>query len=92
MGEHKFFRDREAKPGSAGPRRSLECFEQMRARLLGNAGPGVGDLDQALAAYPARRDAHARPISSVTDAAASSIGSLPPDRLAQAMDAMDRFE
>jgi 2-polyprenyl-6-methoxyphenol hydroxylase-like FAD-dependent oxidoreductase len=44
-----------------------------------------GDLDQALAAYPARRDACARPLSAAIDAAAAGLGSLP---LAVFMDAV----
>jgi len=36
-----------------------------------------GDLDEALAAYPARRDACARPMSAAIDAATAGLGSLP---------------
>src|SRR4029077_11758816 len=45
MGAHELGRDGETQPGAAGARRALECFEQMLARLGGEAGPGVGDLD-----------------------------------------------
>lgn len=44
-----------------------------------------GDLDQALAAYPAQRDACARPMSAALDAATSGLGSLPLATLTEAI-------
>ncbi|MGH3166384.1 MAG: NAD(P)/FAD-dependent oxidoreductase [Trebonia sp.] len=43
-----------------------------------------GDLDQALAGYPAQRDACARPLSSANDVITTGLGSLPADTLAAA--------
>ena len=51
-----------------------------------------GDLDQALAAYPVRRDAHARPLSSAIDVVTSGLGSLPLEALAAALGAMSALE
>ena len=47
-----------ARPRPAPPRgRALERLEQMRARLVGNARPGVGDLDHHHAAFAPAGDA-----------------------------------
>src|SRR5262249_33382396 len=45
MGARERGGHREAEPGAAGAGRALERLEQMRARLLGNAGAGVRHLD-----------------------------------------------
>jgi 2-polyprenyl-6-methoxyphenol hydroxylase-like FAD-dependent oxidoreductase len=56
------------------------------------AGGWDGDLDQALAAFPAQRDAIARPLSSANDAAASAIGSLPLAQIMAAIDVADKLD
>jgi hypothetical protein len=57
MGAHQFGRDREAQPGAAGARRALEGLEQMLARLGGEAGAGVGDVDDHHRAFAPAGDA-----------------------------------
>ena len=42
MGADKLGRDGKAEAGAAGASRSLKRLEQMRARLVGKAGAGVG--------------------------------------------------
>jgi 2-polyprenyl-6-methoxyphenol hydroxylase-like FAD-dependent oxidoreductase len=51
-----------------------------------------GDLDQSLAAYPAQRDAVARPLSAANDAVASGLGSVPLGPLAEALGGLERLE
>jgi 2-polyprenyl-6-methoxyphenol hydroxylase-like FAD-dependent oxidoreductase len=50
------------------------------------------ELDQAMAAYPAKRDACARPLSSANDAITASLGSVPTATLALAMSTADQLE
>ena len=57
MGAHQFGRDGKAEPGAAAPGRTLKRLEQMRARLLGDAGAGVGDLDDHDGAFAPPGDA-----------------------------------
>src|SRR6266508_5917040 len=45
MGAHQLGRDGEAEPGAAGPGRALERLEQVAARLVGDAGPGIRYFD-----------------------------------------------
>src|ERR1700719_539785 len=45
MGAYELRRDREAEPGAAGPRRSLERLEEMRPRLIRESGTGIRNLD-----------------------------------------------
>jgi 2-polyprenyl-6-methoxyphenol hydroxylase-like FAD-dependent oxidoreductase len=51
-----------------------------------------GGLDQALAAYPARRDACARPLSSANDAITAGLGAVPAATLAHALGATAQLE
>src|SRR6516225_11925035 len=46
VGAHQLGHDGEPEPDAAGAGRALERFEQMRAGLLREPWPGVGDLDQ----------------------------------------------
>ena len=58
MGADQFGGDRKAQPAAAGPARGLECLEQMLAGLGGNAGAGVGDLDNGDRALATPGDAN----------------------------------
>src|SRR5437879_6724538 len=58
MGADKFGGDREPQSAAAGPACCLECLEQMIAGLLGNAGTGVGNLDDRDRAFAAPGDAN----------------------------------
>src|SRR6516225_11808290 len=44
VGTHQLGHDGKPEPDAAGAGRALERFEQMRAGLLGESRPGVGDL------------------------------------------------
>src|SRR5262245_11467009 len=45
MGADQLGCDRKAEPAATGAAGGLECLEEVIAGLLGNAGPGVRDLD-----------------------------------------------
>jgi 2-polyprenyl-6-methoxyphenol hydroxylase-like FAD-dependent oxidoreductase len=64
------------------------------AELIADAVTGGwdGDLDRAVSAYPARRDACARPVSSANDTIASALGAVPPVLLTQAIAAANMIE
>jgi 2-polyprenyl-6-methoxyphenol hydroxylase-like FAD-dependent oxidoreductase len=51
-----------------------------------------GDLDQAVAAYPAQRDACARPISAAIDVVTTGLSSVPIGPLAGALGAVENLE
>lgn len=51
-----------------------------------------GDLNQAMATYPAKRDACARSLSSANDVITASLGSVPPAALELAFTTVDRLE
>src|ERR1700720_846560 len=61
MGAHQFGGDRKAKSGAAGASRTLESFKQMRARVVGKTGAGVGNLDEHHRAFTAAGDANLIP-------------------------------
>src|SRR5260370_4460621 len=58
MGTDQFGGDREPEPAAAGPAYRLERLEQMFAGLCGDAGAGVGDLDDRDRAFAAPGDAN----------------------------------
>jgi 2-polyprenyl-6-methoxyphenol hydroxylase-like FAD-dependent oxidoreductase len=51
-----------------------------------------GDLDRALAAYPAKRDACARPLASASDAVTAGLGGAPAATLALALSTAEQLE
>ncbi len=57
MRAHELGGDRKPKPGAAGAGRTLERLEQMRARLFGKTGTGIGNLDHDHRAFTAAGDA-----------------------------------
>jgi 2-polyprenyl-6-methoxyphenol hydroxylase-like FAD-dependent oxidoreductase len=50
------------------------------------------DLDQAIAAYPAQRDACARPVSAANDVVTTGLGSIPLGPLAGALAELEKLE
>ena len=50
------------------------------------------DLDQSLAAYPAQRDACARPLSAANDSVAAGLGSVPLSAFAEALAGVQKLE
>src|SRR5262249_56626380 len=58
MGAHELGGDRKSEPTAAGAARGLERLEQMLARLLRHAGPGVGDLQDRDRAFAPAGDAN----------------------------------
>ena len=57
MRTHELGSDGKPEPGTAGAGRTLERLEQMRARLFGEAGAGVGNLDHDHRAFTTAGDA-----------------------------------
>jgi flavin-dependent dehydrogenase len=62
-----------------------DAFRDAELITAAVTGGWDGDLDEALAAYPAQRDACARPLSAALDAATSGLGSLPLATLTEAI-------
>jgi 2-polyprenyl-6-methoxyphenol hydroxylase-like FAD-dependent oxidoreductase len=69
-----------------------DAFRDAELITAAITGGWDGNLDQALAAYPAQRDASARPLSAANDSVASGLGSVPLGPLAEALGGLENLE
>ena len=69
-----------------------DAFRDAELITAGVTSGWDGDLDEALAAYPVRRDACARPMSAAIDAATAGLGSLPLAAFTETLEAAYKLE